>query len=1482
MLPHPRRWMAPVAILALLVSMLVGPAPAAAVTGAAEPVFINELHYDNAGADVGEFVEVAGPAGTDLDGWTLVPYNGNGGGQYSATGLSGVIDDEGSGFGAVSFAISGLQNGSPDGIALVDDSGTVIQFLSYEGVFDATDGAASGQTSTDIGVSEGSSTPVGQSLQLTGTGTSAGDFVWVGPGIESPNTLNAGQTFGTPPPPDPPFIAEIHYDNDGSDEGEFVEIEGPAGTDLTGWTLVPYNGANGLAGASIVLSGIIDDEDGTSGAVSFPITGLQNGSPDGIALVDPADAVVEFLSYEGVFDAVDGPAGGQTSTDIGVSEGSSTLVGQSLQLLDGEWIGPAAASPGSLNTAPPPPAAELIIAEIHYDNAGGDEGEFVEIEGPAGADLTGWDLVLYNGSNGTPYNTIALSGTIDDEDGTSGAVSFPIPGLQNGAPDGLALVDPTGAVTEFLSYEGVITASGGPADGQTSTDIGVSEGSATPVGDSLQRFGEGWTGPAPASPGDLNGTPTGGSGLPFPLEENFSTDCEVNGWQIVSVDTDTDRTWSCSTSFNNADVNAFGGAVPAEDWFISPALDMEAQDGETLEFDSFTRFTDVGNYPAIEVLWSADYDGGGDPTTATWTALTGITFPAENGNEIVGSGPIDLSGIAGSSVYFAWKYTSTGNGSNDSSNWRVSAIEFGPIATGPVTEAKIHEVQGPGDTVAITDDVQVQAVVTSLFEDDDAVDGFFIQEEDADADADPNTSEAIFVFCDADCPELLGVGDLVTVVGTPLEFLQMSQIDARDGSITVDGTATLPTPVSTSLPAAGATNAEATFEAIEGMIVTIPEELFVSEYFELARFGEIVLTVGGVPFQYTDDNTPSVDGYAAFLADLATKRIILDDDNSDQNDAIFGGADEAYPWPIGGLSTTNAFRGGDSITGLTGVMHWNRQGRGVTDDGLELAWRIRPIQDPAFDYTFTANNPRPTTPPDVGGSLTVVSFNVLNYFNTLDGDPSCTGSGCRGADSAAELARQRDKIVTALAALDADIVGLIEIENDADVSLADLVAALNAEMGAGTYDFVATGVIGSDAIKVAFIYKPATVTAVGAPAILDSSVDPTFIDTKNRPVLVQTFDEVATGERFTAAVNHLKSKGSSCDDVGDPGLNDGQANCAGTRTDGAIALANYLATDPTGSGDPDFLIMGDINAYAKEDPIVALEDAGYTNLIDAFVGDGAYSFVFDGQRGYLDHALANPDLAPQVSGAAEWNINADEASLLDYNDDVQDSAEASFERKSGFNPLYDTSAFRSSDHDPVIVGLQLGGPAEVYTCGAVSGTEAQLTAAGFNVVLGDDGDNFLKGTTGRDFILGFDGRDVILAGTDDDVVCAGSSHDIVVGGSGDDYIDAEAGNDVVSGGNGEDTLLGGLGRDAIRGGDEADRIDGGNADDLLFGGNGGDTILGGNGSDDLRGNDGDDNLQGGAGNDILRGHGGTDTCDGGPNGAIGDLAFSCETVTGVP
>lgn len=330
-------------------------------------VRISELHYDNAGTDAGEFIEVTGPAGTNLSGWKIVLYNGSGGAPYRTDALTGVIADncDGRGVVVVNYPVNGIQNGDPDGVALVDAGNHVVEFLSYEGTFTATGALATspatGMTSTDIGVSEGSATPVGHSLQRSGAGLNA----W---NPAAANTKGACNDDGEPPPPPPPAeipetrVVEIHYDNVGADGNEKIEIGGPAGTDLSGWSLVLYNGSAPYN--TTLLSGIIPAVCEGRGVVvvSYPQDGIQNGSSDGFALVNAGGEVLEFLSYEGTITAASGPAADKTSTDIGVSEASSSPIGYSLQRnTDGlSWQGAGPATFGLCNGSTPPPLSSVV------------------------------------------------------------------------------------------------------------------------------------------------------------------------------------------------------------------------------------------------------------------------------------------------------------------------------------------------------------------------------------------------------------------------------------------------------------------------------------------------------------------------------------------------------------------------------------------------------------------------------------------------------------------------------------------------------------------------------------------------------------------------------------------------------------------------------------------------------------------------------------------------------------------------------------------------------------------------------------------------------------------------------------------------------------------------------------------------------------------------------------------------------------------
>ncbi|MFT5197000.1 MAG: putative extracellular nuclease, partial [Candidatus Promineifilaceae bacterium] len=414
--------------------------------------------------------------------------------------------------------------------------------------------------------------------------------------------------------------------------------------------------------------------------------------------------------------------------------------------------------------------------------------------------------------------------------------------------------------------------------------------------------------------------------------------------------------------------------------------------------------------------------------------------------------------ITGSDPMVKHTIATGANGALFSPGTQVDGTSFSgcPIA---VSLVKIHEVQGSGASSPLTGQmVMIEGVVVGDFQDNDPgnngdLNGFFVQEEDADADSDPSTSEGVFVF-DGSLPAVnVAIGDVVRVVGRVDEFFSLTEIvNVSEVTVISSGNA-LPTPATVILPI----SAQSDLEAFEGMSVSFPQSLTIVEYFNFDRFGEIVLATDRL-FQPTAVYAPgSVD--AINLADANSRSIItLDDGRTASN------PDPAIH-PNGAVfDLTNSFRGGDLVTNAAGVLHY----------AFNL-YRIHPTQ--GADYT--AVNPRTSDHEPVGGSLEVASFNVLNYFN---GDG--LGGGfptSRGADDVAEFARQRDKIVAAMVAIDADVLGLMEIENDgygSDSAIQDLVNGLNAATAPDTYAIVDPGVatIGTDAIAVGLIYKPATAT----------------------------------------------------------------------------------------------------------------------------------------------------------------------------------------------------------------------------------------------------------------------------------------------------------------------------------------------------------------------------------------------------------------------
>lgn len=727
---------------------------------------------------------------------------------------------------------------------------------------------------------------------------------------------------------------------------------------------------------------------------------------------------------------------------------------------------------------------------------------------------------------------------------------------------------------------------------------------------------------------DLTGSSIAASGLFVAAESTFS---------LATADLTTSLSFENSDNVTHLLVADFSGAN---------GDDLDANDDGILDVEPWSEIVD--SVALRESIGSGDQLYSDTIVGPDGNFVPGHVFRCENGFEI---GSFDPSG-------------------GDDTPGAVNACAGGPV----VQDVTIPQIQGNTDTSPfVGQQIRTTGIVVGDFQSDDELRGFFLQ--DPAGDGDISTSDGVFVFNPGGVD--VNVGDELEIVADVDEFFGLTELE-NVVSITVTGTGSI-TPAAVVLPEVN--NGE--LEQYEGMLVEIVGDVTISQNFFLGRYGQMTLAAAndlGEPgrlFQ-PSNQFPALSAEALALAEENTRRILILDDGQDIS--RFG--DNPVPVPYIEGPPPGVIRAGDMVSNLIGVLDFGRinSSNPPTND-----YRLHPTVEPIFSPT----NPREAIPMSTGGQLTIASFNVLNYFNTLDGNGGICGpnanQGCRGADSASEFMRQQAKIVNAILAMDADIFALVELENNGNgptSAIQNLVDAVNLIAGAGEYAVAAIDdqPLGGDAISVGMIYKPGVVMPIGTAATLTTGAfDQNLSEGRSRQPLAVSFEQLANGEQFTAVVNHFKSKGSAPSDNSDPNSdqNDGQGNWNLRRTEAANDLATWLATSPTGINDPDILIIGDLNAYAKEDPILALNGQGYTDLIESFNGSQQYSFTFDGQAGYLDHAMASSELEEQVAGVVEWHINTDEPPVIDYNEE--------------FNPAgyYSDEPYRSSDHDPVIVGLDL-------------------------------------------------------------------------------------------------------------------------------------------------------------------------------------------------
>lgn len=716
--------------------------------------------------------------------------------------------------------------------------------------------------------------------------------------------------------------------------------------------------------------------------------------------------------------------------------------------------------------------------------------------------------------------------------------------------------------------------------------------------------------------------------------------------------------------------NVCGGGTPAAP-IVPSCPDASAVSGTASSF----------------VVSATDADSRVNAASVVGSLPTGVTL----GNFVMASG----DGVAATQQINVDNSLAAGNYNLglkwDNDEAQTASCTFKLSVSGIV---KIHDIQGSGAKSPMDGStVTTSGIVTKLINN-----GFYLQ--DADGDGNPDTSEGIFVFTSS--APTVSVGDKVTVSAKVQEYSVSSSAASQANpltelssvsSISVISTGNqLPQPVEVSL---AALTAQADMERYEGMLVHITDALTVNQTNFVGSWGQLTVSAGGRTLNPTNVLRPGAAALAMQAANLA-RSVVLDD-----------GSAAKFPNPTPYLWQDGTVRGGDTLEGVTGVVDFGPSTDAVTGP---LAYKIHPTVAPVFARPIA----RPATPPAVGGNIKVASSNVLNFFTTFTdggsvaGGGACPSAGCRGADNLNEFNRQRTKILAALSGLNADVVGLMEIQNSGNFAVQNLVDGLNAMLGANTYAAVplpAEGT-GTDAIRVAMIYKPAKLGLVGASIADNNAIN-------NRPTYAQGF-VAANGEKFAVVVNHLKSKGSCGTGAnGDTGDLQGCWNLL--RQQQAQRLLAWLPTVKSTAQTDDVILIGDFNSYAQEDPINLLTTGGLVDLVGKF-DPADYSYVFDANAGRLDHGLGTPTVATKVTGATSWHINADEPEWTDYNT----------EDKAAGNDWYQPNTFRASDHDPMLIGLNL--------VKAITGTN------GNDTLVGTDGDDVIEGGLGRDTLTGKGGK----------------------------------------------------------------------------------------------------------------------------------------------
>ena len=616
----------------------------------------------------------------------------------------------------------------------------------------------------------------------------------------------------------------------------------------------------------------------------------------------------------------------------------------------------------------------------------------------------------------------------------------------------------------------------------------------------------------------------------------------------------------------------------------------------------------------------------------------------------------------------------------------------------------IPDIQTAGDgddSQLINQTVETKGVVTAAYPKGEnanlkGLEGFTIQTPGTGGTWDParTASDGLFVFMGKSSATMPSIGDCVVVKGKVAEYSGVQNATAATQSLTQ----LLPQSITASTDCDPVKPTELSgvptqdqLEALESMLVLPKDTWTITDNYKTNRYGTLSLTPGTEVLRTATDVVAPGAAAQAYESENAAKTIDLDDaSTTDLTNFKQNGHKERYAYLANGAPA----RVGYHVTFTKPVVLESRFGSFVFQPTQMTAGN--PDRSPV---TITGERP---AAPSVSGDTKVATFNVLNYFSDLgENEPGCKGyedrdhkyvtdKNCklRGAWSSQAFANQQTKIVQAINTIDADVVALEEIENpvasgvstDRDGALKSLVNALNAAAGSEVWAYVpspSTVPANEDVIRIAFIYKKATITPVGDSVIYD---DPAYTGLARQP-LAQEFKPITDanheGKNFVVIANHFKSKGSApknlsgAEAAANTDNGDGQGNSNGVRVKQARALATFAQRF---NGTPT-LLVGDFNAYTKEDPLKVLTDAGWAHES----GHGDSSYVYGGRSGSMDHVFANSAAHPLITEVKSWAVNAQESIAFEYSR-ANYNAYLAFEAD---NP------YRASDHNPEIIGLNL-------------------------------------------------------------------------------------------------------------------------------------------------------------------------------------------------